>query len=403
MKESPVNALAHIPSDLVYDWDFVAESSALADPIAAYTALDERGAPKLFWSPHHGGHWVARDYDDVRAILTRQEDFSPYPINIPPLTSRPRKLVPVELDPPEHMKYRMIIQPAFAPKVVKEREDAIRKTAVALIEQLATSGQCLFGEAFARRLPSIVFLQLMGMPGDRLEEFLGWEHMVFRGNDQERVQGGLLVGQFFMEFIREKHAHPDDGLVSQIIAYRDKDGQPIAPEYIFDLCFMLFFGGLDTVASTLSFAWNYLARHPEKQVWIVENPDKISAVVEELLRITATVNTTRTVRRDMTFRGIPMKKDQPILIALGSANRTSDAVDDPGRVSFEREANRHLSFGFGAHTCIGMHLARSELRIAVEEWFKRIPRFRLQDGAQVHVWGHCVMGIAEVPLAWGPV
>ena len=311
--------------------------------------------------------------------------------------------IPVMLDPPEHTTWRRLLRPFFTPARANAMEDGIRRRCAELVDGLAARGSCDFVADFARRFPTTVFLEFMGLPVDRLDEFLEWEYTILHpppdGTGRAETMG--KVAACFQELIALRRADPRDDLVSAATAF-ELDGRPVTDGELLQLCVMLFLAGLDTVTAQLSYSFWHLARHDADRARITSEPEIIPDAVEELLRAYSLVLPARTRTEDGDVRGCPMKAGDMVLLPLMMANRDPRVFPDPDTVDFDRDDNRHIAFGAGPHRCLGSHLARLELRIALQEWHRRIPHYRVPDGAQPMEHASLVLGLDTLPLTWTP-
>jgi cytochrome P450 len=210
------------------------------------------------------------------------------------------------------------------------------------------------------------------------------------------------VGKIMMllnELIEDRLANPRDDIATTIVT-ATIDGEPMPREHMLQMAFLLYMGGLDTVAGELGCFFRHFALHPQDRQYVIDHPDRIPDVVEELLRAYSIVNTGRIVTRDADWNGCPMKQGDRIFVPLPSGGRDPREFDNAAGVDFERERNRHMAFGAGPHRCLGSYLARAELVIAVEEWHRRIPAYSLAEGEPLgfHVGG--VAGYDRLPLVW---
>lgn len=393
----------HVPPQLVWPFDLHEDPLIRSDPHLAFDQLT-RGAPDIFWSPHYGGFWFVRKIDDVRDVLRDWETFTNFPIGIPLIQGRPRPLIPEEIDPPAHTRYRNAMAPMFTPQAVKRREAEIRTLTVSLIDAFVAKGGCDFHKAFGHRLPVQVFLRLAGLPLEDTQKMLDWEFQLFRAPTLEaRGQAGMEIGQYIGALLPSRMAAPGDDLIGHLVRWRDESGAGFTPEELFDMVFMLFVAGLDTVPNALGMSWKFLAQNAERQRELRANPSLIPDAVEELLRTTAVVQTSRRVRNDCTFRGVRMAAGDAILVAQTLANRDAKEFPDGHQVRFDRKVNLHLTFGLGTHRCIGSHLARLEMIVALQEWVARVPEFRVAEGRKLETYGGHSLGVAHLPLAWEAV
>ncbi len=392
---------SHVPAHLVVDFDIYALNRRVENPLEYWQELEQRGVPKIFYSPHWGGHWVLRSFASVQEAYRNWERFSNERAEIPHLENMLR-LPPATVDPPAHQKFRSALNPYFGPARVRAREDHIRNFSISLIEPILQRDRCDFVADYARRLPTNVFLDLMGLPKERLPQFLEWEHDFFRGEIEAREAVFAKILAYLGEFYDWKAGHPGDDLATVLLNAKDQDGAPWTREELVNCSFLLFVAGLDTVVNTLSFIWRYLAEAPQARQYILQNPGKRQGIVEELLRINAAANLSRRVREDVELEGVKLKAGDKVLLVNNQANRDGQVFDDPLETRFDRNATQQLGFGSGIHKCVGMHLARMEIWITLEEWLKRIPDFSLDPEQEIQGFAGMVMGLSTLPLRLGP-
>jgi cytochrome P450 len=347
--------------------------------------------------------WFLLRYEDVHRAFQQADLFSSR--SVVPFETQDHRWIPEELDPPEHTKYRQLLNPLFAPGKVQAMEPWIRSFCVTLIELFAASGGCdLIGD-FARRFPTTIFMELFGLPTDQADTFLDWVKGLMHTLPEDDPDGTVRLGHmtsvmtYLADLLAARRAEPRDDIISFMIGC-EIDGLPLNDAELMEMAFLLYMAGLDTVAGALGFAFWHLARHPEDQRQVRENPGVIPDAVEEFLRYYSIVNTARVVTRDTDFAGCPMKAGDRIVLPTGSANRDPREFEHGQDFVIDRRPNRHIAFGAGPHRCLGSHLARLELRIALEEWHRLIPEYRLRDGAVVNQYVTGVSGIDALPLEW---
>jgi cytochrome P450 len=395
---------AHVPPHLVFDYDYVEANDSREDPYAIPLSLAERGAPGLFFTPRHGGHWVAWKYDDIFHFFRDAQNFSTYPNGVPPYKTEPERMAPFEYEGEDHAKYRSILAPLFTPAATRRNEAEIRKVAIELIEAVLDQGEADFMKAVGGRLPGTIFLTFMGMPLDRIAEFLKWNEAILGPDQAGKVEANDKVNQFLRDHIDAAYRHPEDGWLRAMIEAKNEDGSPrLSREEVHNNSYFLFLAGLDTVQNAMGHSWRCLASRPALQKQIAYNPAIIPSAVEELLRYFALTNNNRTATADVDYNGIQLKRGDPILLLQSVANRLDERFEKGLEIDLEREANVHLTFGSGPHRCLGSNLARLELRVTMEEWFRRIPSFRIQDGAEIRSVGGTTNGLDTLPLEWETV
>ncbi len=395
------NIPAHIPDSLVFEFDYLKETDDVSCPFHVYTGLSERGAPDFFYTPSYGGHWVAGNFELIREIYRDHERFTTLPtMSIPPVEGM-RLMAPLQIEPPDHQKYRRVLSPLFTPAAALRMDVEIRRPVVQLIDAFADNGKCDFVRDFARYLPGQVFLSLMDLPPERREEFIGWADDVLSGDEEVQVRAAQNITQVITDFVDHKTAVPGEDIISTMVEARSEEGERLfnRDEMINTGCF-LFLAGLDTVLNTLSFSWRFLAENPDQVKKLVEYPDTIPDGVEELLRLFSVVNGSRRVREDCEFNGVSLKKGEAILTPISAANLDESVFENPYEFEPGREANIHLSFGAGIHRCLGSNLARIEIKISLEEWLKRIPEFSIAGGEKIKAVAGITMGLKSLPLVW---
>ena len=392
---------AHIPNTLVFDFDYISETAAHSNPFNGFKELLSKKPPEVFFTPHYGGHWVACSYRAIQEIYRDHENFTSTPILIPAIEVEAH-LIPQQIDPPDHGRYRRILGPLFTPAATRKMEAHIRSTARELINQFTDKGSCDFVEDFALRLPTYAFLDLMGIPRDRVAEFVEWDRLMLAGAPEEQADAQKSIVGFLAAFAEQKSKHLDDHWMSHLLRLESEDAgdMRLSREEVLNIAFMLFVAGLDTVLNTLGHAWRFLAENDEKRAQLARNPDLIPDAAEEFLRIFAVVNGSRRARRDIEFMGVQMKKGDAILLPTSMASMDPDFFDNPNDVDFDRDGNVHLAFGSGIHRCLGSNIARLEMKVSLEEWLSAIPDFTMPEGAALNVFSGVTMGLRNLPLQW---
>jgi cytochrome P450 len=390
---------AHVPPELVVDFDYSAPSGHEEDVHLAWHRLHDDGVPDIFWTPRYGGHWVATRADDIDHIQTEYTDFSFSSVTIP---SEPGNipLVPLELDPPEHALYRNLLTPRFGPKQVQSLKEDIGNLTNALIDNFQNRGECEFVSEFAKRLPVDIFLAMVDLPLEDRDELLAMTEMSVRpSNPQERLEASQRLFTYVQYWIEQRRADPGSDLFS-LMVNATIDGQRISDERTFGLLQNVLFGGLDTVASALSFITRFLAENPAHRRQLVEQPTLISQGIEELLRRFGIPQTARVVTRDMEYKGVQFKQGEQIQLSKTLHGLDERRYPKPLNVDFNRRPRDHAAFGAGVHRCIGAGLARRELQIFLEEWLRRIPDFEIKSGEKPVTSSGKVNGVLYLPLSW---
>jgi len=314
-------------------------------------------------------------------------------------------LIPLQVDPPEHSKYRKLLDPIYAPTRMNLIEPDISQLVNEFIDRFIDDGSCEFTTALAEPLPSSVFLRLLGLPVSELSMFLEMKNGILRpgGADMAEIQANQKVNareveRFFAETLADRRKKPQEDLLS-MFATAEVGGDKLTDDEILGICFLFLLAGLDTVTDALECFFAYLAQHPEQRRLIVEDPSIIPTAVEELLRWeTPVTGVPRVVQQDVELGGCPVHKGDHVGISIGSANTDESDLADAYEVILTRNS-KHLAFGAGVHRCLGSHLARLELRTTLREWHKRIPDYEIVPGTELNF----MFGLRQVdtlPLIW---
>jgi len=384
--------------------EYVFDNIAGGAVLSHQTRWDELAAKHT--GVHNGvgpGYWVVTEAEAVQAALQDYRTFSS--TSVTALDANPRFLwIPEMLDPPLHTTWRRLLGREFSPNAVAAREDAIRAVCVELIEKIAPLGEVDVLETFTRRFPTRIFMRLMGLPEEDLPRFLTWIHDLLRltyEEDPERVrmvQAMQQVGEYFTDLIVDRRTNPRDDLLSRAMQW-EIDGERISDSDLHAFCVLMFQAGLDTVPIQLGWSFYHLASDHELRRAIVADPALIPRAVEELLRVYSFVLPSRKAAEDVEFSGCPIKKGEMVMLPLPVANRDPKRYPNPLKVDVRRPPTSHIAFGSGPHRCLGSHLARRELRIALSEFLRRIPSFRLKPGAPVTA-NPGLLALPHLHLVW---
>jgi cytochrome P450 len=320
-----------------------------------------------------------------------------------------RPLIPLQIDPPEHKKYRKLLDPLFAPRKMALLEDQVAVLANDLIDRFISRGEVNFAQEFSIPFPSQVFLTLLGLPLDEVDRFLAMKDGIIRpdhvtgepyGSDavnafQQKTADSVY--SYFNEILDEREVEAKDDLLSHFLG-AEVDGHRLTREDILDISFLLLIAGLDTVTATLDCMFAYLSEHPEQRRQLVDDPSLIPSAIEELMRWeTPVMGVVRVAVEDTELGNCPIPKGDQVMIMIGSANTDGSEFEDPDVVRFDRAENRHIAFGGGVHRCLGSHLARMELRVALREWHRRIPEYSVEPGHNL-VYTPAIRSIEDFPM-----
>ncbi|MHB8439365.1 MAG: cytochrome P450 [Acidimicrobiales bacterium] len=299
-----------------------------------------------------------------------------------------RPLIPLQIDPPQHVKYRRILDPLFAPKKMALLDDEVSGLVKQFVDGFIGAGECDLHESFAVPLPCTVFLRLMGLPYEDLDFFLELKDDIIRPpgttleeQDPHRNAAGAKVYEYFERVLTQRKASAGgDDMLTQIMG-GEVDGIRLTDEEVLDICYLFIIAGLDTVTDSLDCIFAHLAQNPADRRQIVEDESVIPSAVEELLRWETPVPAVpRVATEDVEIGGCPVRAGEQVMLLLAAANTDDAAHPGVDEVDLTRNPNPHLAFGGGVHRCLGSHLARVELRVAIREFHRRIPEYQLAPG-----------------------
>lgn len=386
----------HVPADAVRDFDYV-DMRGETDLYEHFRKLLD--GPDIFYSPHHGGHWVATRFADMEAIFTDPETFSSRHQSLPP---QPMQLTLIEWDGQIHTDARRVLAPFFKPSALGNLEQVARDLTISLIEGFKPSGHCEFVGDFAQKMPIIIMMDLLGFPTEDTDDLMGIAEGIVRAVDPAVQMAAFVNLQDYIahKILPARRAHPGNDMISAILAGRIDGGRPFTEPELVSFGGMLIGAGLDTVMSTLGFLAQFLAESPTHRQQLVDDPDLIPIALEEMIRRFQIINISRVVTRDVEFKGHRFKAGDRILTPTPAAGLDERHYPDPFTVDFARPDKRTLMFGRGPHQCIGAALARIELRVFLQEWLRRVPHFTITPGeVPVAVPGKAC-SMRYLPLSW---
>ncbi len=349
---------------------------------------------------------------DTEYLLRHADEFSSA-VELPIGNVRP--LIPLNVDPPQHSKYRKLLDPLFAPRRMEEQEEDITRRVNGFIDAFVDRGECNFSEEFAELFPSSVFLGLMGLPEEEMRMFLDMRDGIlhpektdpdalFDVDARQRVINatGQRIYEYFGNLVDERTKQPADDIITRFVT-TEIDGERLTRNDILDICFLFLIAGLDTVSDTLTCSYAFLATHPEHRQMIVDDPSIIAVAVEELLRwespVPMGVPRLATCPVDLPS-GAHVGEGTSVSPNYGAANMNPDTFGDPIVVRFDRTDNPHLAFGGGVHRCLGSHLACRELRVTLREWHRRIPEYRIKPGHEQLEYPPGLRHVKDLTLTW---
>lgn len=392
--------------------DPIATAAAVPEPqTAVYKTLVEE-TPVL--RREYDGSFVVSKHADVVFLNQHPAVLGNGTAGVP--MGGDQKLIPLDLDGPDHRKYRRLLDPLFAPKAktsqIARLEPVVRGLANDLIDSFAGAGQVEAYHAFCVPLPTIIFVDLLGLPQSDREFFLDFVGDVLRPDgetDEEKAAiRAAAPGRMFpylAEAIAQRRANPGKypGLISGLLE-AEVEGHKLDDREILNILFLLMIAGLDTVTASLSCLIAWLGRHPEERRRLVDDPARVPAAVEELMRYESPVQWGhRLVTEDVELpSGVKLEGGSLVQALWAGSNLDPDQFENPFTVNMDRPANRHIAFASGTHRCLGSHLARLELRCGLQELNRRLPDYRVADESALVFSGGTVRAVQNLPLAFTP-
>jgi len=400
-----VDRPAHVPPGLVVDFDLWDIPGADQDLHLAMRRVQQAN-PDIFWTPRNGGHWVATRADDIELIESDYTRFSTHCVTIPKKPENLPRELPQELDPPRHTDLRRPLTFALLPKTVTQMEPKLRELTASLIDNFYHRGECEFISEFAKVFPISVFLDLVNLPREDRHILVPLADQSVRGRDQAvRMEAFRKVREYLGDVIDARRAQPGDDLFSKVVNI-EIDGVKISEDDAISYASLVMFGGLDTVASVLSFVTRFLANNPEQRHDLTANLDDESfmrGVIDELLRRHGVASVARMITHDLDFQGIGFKAGDMVLVPNMFIGLDERRVSDPETINFRRSPSIQPGiFGKGAHVCPGAGLARRELRVFLETWLRKIPDFQIQQDKPLITETGIVSTITQLHLSWTP-
>jgi len=386
----------HVPPELVRDFNYV-DMRGEVDVYEHFRKLHDE--PDVFYTPHHGGHWVVSRYEDIKHVLTNAEDFSNKHQSLP---KNPIVLPLLEYDGELHADFRKVLAPFFAPKSIGALEHISRELTNSLIDGFQADGKCEFVHQFSQRMPIMILMNLLALPSEDTPYLLKISEDIVRSGDPALQDAAFQrVGAYLAErVIPLRRAQPGSDIFSAIVQAKVEGGRLMSDFEVVGFGTLLIAAGLDTVASMLGFVTKFLAESPAHRRQLTADPSLINEALEELMRRFSIANVSRVVIRDMEYKGVHFKAGDCILTPTSAAGIDPRRYPDPLTVDFKRQDKKGMVFGGGAHQCIGAFLARTELRVFLHEWLRRIPEFSIAPGeTPVSVPGKA-NGMRYLPLVW---
>ena len=369
-----------------------------------------------------GENWLLTRYDDACACLSDTDQFSSQSVQYPV-----RPWIPQAIDPPAHTSYRRIMNKWFTPDAMTAMEPHLNEFAEELVDKMLEKDEFDFVADFADPFPAIIFCELIGFPTEDYRLLMDWKNTLMhsgaghghkRGKElaaakavdlgldveadgslspdvQGQVYGSVAFGlyEYFGKLLETRRQEPQDDLISHLIAetYEGDDGDlPLTNDELLDTMFLFFMAGLDTVASVFGLVVKHFAEDPAKRrefIELMDDPERLMPAIEELVRVHSIVLLPRRVTGDMEFNGHQFSEEDRVVCPTQACNRDPEQFDNPDEVIYDRVPNRHMGFGHGPHRCLGIHLARRELRIGLVVLLRKMSDYRLHPDKPPQLFG----------------
>ena len=392
----------HVPEELVRNFDLYnlpGTVDGFTSDIHALWKQVQDTHPDVFWTPYNGGHWVCTRYKEIEQLTQDVSRFSSkglfVPLGISPYTGPP------EMDAPEHMPFRKLVNMAFTPVSLNQANVRARAAAIEIVEKLKPQGHCNFMHDFAGVMPIITFLNLLGMPESEAPYLRDLAERVLPGRETS-ASAQVEQNDYIKDLIKERAANPGDDFVSYLVSAQVM-GRDLAPHERHAVVQLVVTGGLDTVINMSSFAMTHFARNPAIQQDLRTHPEVFEGAVEEITRRFGTSNLGRLTHMDCELGGVRLRKGDHVLGIYPLAGLDERVNPDPMTFDPRRRNRKHFNFGSGPHTCIGARLARREIRIFLEEWVAKMPDCRIVAGTSPKMTSGVINWMRDLELEWEPV
>jgi len=346
------------------------------------------------------GHYYLTRREDVLAALRNPKVFSSRLALQPP--GYPLPVVPLAFDPPEHTRYRKILQPYFSPQGLSKSRPVLQRHAAEMIATLAGRGKCEVMADFARLYPFQVFLDLYGLPLEDLDRVIAWKDAVVADKpslSQDDIDKGYELLAYLSDVIQQRRQNPGSDMLSRVMTGEGN----FSDLELLGMSHLLILAGLDTVTAAIGFSLFELARRPQLRDALRDNPRQIRVFIEEIVRLEPSAPVAPRVTTEIvTVGGMMLPAGTPVRLCMAAVNRDGSDAMSTNDLVMDGKVHRHWGFGGGPHRCLGSHLARIELTIIVAEWLKQIPDFELPPDYTPEIrFPSNTFALKELPLHWG--
>ncbi|MEU6320726.1 cytochrome P450 [Streptomyces sp. NPDC047009] len=352
-------------------------------------------------SENYGGFWTLTRHEDVDRATRDTTRFSSLPTVTLPAVGAPKPFIPVECDPPEHQKYRTLLNVVFRPRRIEEFETRIREHAARLMDAFVANGRADLAKDFVFPLTSRVITWFLGIPDEDVARFSEWSlGLVTVGDPEEELRLQTEIRDYYLGLIARRRESPADDLASHLLA-STIDGRPVTEDETLDIYLTLTGAGGETTAAAGNNMFRLLDLHRDLRERLLAEPQLIPSAIEEILRyVTPVYGFGRTTTCEVELAGTRIPQGERVWLSWLAANHDESEFPEPGRIIPDRKPNRHLAFGAGVHRCPGAPLARLQLRVMLEEVLSRLPDYRLDDPDAVSIVPGITRVIPSLPVVF---
>jgi cytochrome P450 len=371
-----------------------------------YPIWDElRAASPVVHTDRFLGCYMPTTFAAVKEISYDTDHFSSRRIIVRNVRSvSPPPAPPITSDPPEHKPAKRLLLPPFTPDAVAKLEPRVRAICNELIDAFIADDGVDAAAAYTKHIPVKTICHMLGIPESDSDIFIRWIHEILElgiHDDAVLMKAVFEMSAYFAGHIESRKQRPTDDLITTLMNARDDKGAPLSDAHVLGSLRLLLIAGIDTTWSAIGAALWHLATHPADRERLIAEPELLPTAIEEFLRAYSPVTMAREVTKETTIAGCPVKPGNMVLLSFPVANRDPSVFPDAEQVQIDRKENPHVAFGLGIHRCVGSNLARMEMTVAIEEWLKRIPEFRLAPSQHVRWSEGTVRGPRSLPLLFG--
>jgi cytochrome P450 len=388
-------------TDWIHDFDHT-DPRWTEDPFPIWDEL--RAHSPVVHTQRFLGCYLPTTYEAVKAIAYDTGHFSSRRIIVRDVRPGLIPAPPITSDPPEHKAAKQLLLPSFTPEATKKLEPRVRAICNELIDDFVNDGKCDAAACYTRHIPVRAIAHMLGIPEKDSDLFIKWIHEILELGIKDLdalMRATHEMSAYFAAHIEQRKKCPADDLISTLMNAKDRNGEHLCDAHVLGSLRLLLIAGIDTTWSAIGASLWHLAKTPSDRERLIAEPELIPTAIEEFLRAYSPVTMAREVVKETTVCGCPVKPGNMVLLSFPAANRDPTVFPDADKVVLDRKENRHAAFGLGIHRCVGSNLARMEMTVALEEWLKRVPDFRLDPAGKVTWSQGTVRGPRQLPVLFG--